>query len=48
MDHKPIRYLMNTDTDQILKPITRSGDVSTFLFYFEKVTMPIGLIHLIH
>jgi hypothetical protein len=38
---------MNADTDQMLEPINLSGDVSIFLLYFGRMTMPISLIDLI-
>jgi hypothetical protein len=33
-DHRAIRYLVNSDTDQMLTLITRLGDVSIALSYF--------------
>jgi hypothetical protein len=48
MYHIPISYPLNVGADQMLTLITRSGDVSTFIFCFGQMTMPIGLIDFIH
>jgi hypothetical protein len=39
-DRRPVRCLINTDTDQMLELILRLGDVSVFLFYFGQITEP--------
>jgi hypothetical protein len=39
---------MNIDTDWMLDPITRSGNVLDFLLYFGQMTVPIGLVDLLH
>jgi hypothetical protein len=47
IDHKPVRYLVNADTDKMLEPITWSSTVSVFPFFLSQVTVLISLINLI-